>query len=99
AYRLIESGLVPVASVPVEWASIVPTDGIVRAVLPGDILETLTAAVFEMLQLIRQEVVTYDPSFHSNGRRYAPHLARPSGGTWEDRMNRMLLGTGLSVDA
>lgn len=97
AYRLIESGLASVETLPVEWPTIIAADQIVRAVLPPAVLEELSNVVYEMLRLIQAEVEQYSPVLLPSGRGYAPHISE-SGGTWEDRMNRALLGTGLSVD-
>lgn len=100
AFRLVESGVVPAAVVPVDWTRIIQADHVVRAVVPPDALQALTAMVFELLQAIAQEVQSYQPWFTPQGHGYAPTMARPAatGGTWEDEMNRRLLGTGLSVD-
>lgn len=99
-FRLIESGLLPAVAVPIDWQTIIATDAVVRALIPEDTLEVLTGAVFQMLQLIASEVTTYQPWFTPQGHGYAPTMAAPAatGGSWEDRMNERLLGTGLSVD-
>ena len=99
AFRLIESGLVPAEVVSVDWETIIPADYVVRSILPPQALSTLTAAIFQMLQLIGAEVGSYQPWFTPQENGYAPTMAAPeaSGGTWEDQMNNGLLGTGLSV--
>jgi hypothetical protein len=98
-YRLVESGLVPVSAVPANWSAVATVDAVVCAVLPPDVLNVLTDAVFQMLQLIAAEVASYQPAFTPVGRGYAPTMgASGGGGSWEDRMNARLLGTGLSVD-
>lgn len=98
-YRLVESGLVPVTAVPANWAAVATVDSVVCAVLPPDVLTVLTDAVFQMLHLIAAEVASYQPAFTPAGHGYAPTMAASGGGgSWEDRMNSMLLGTGLSVD-
>lgn len=100
AFRLIESGLVPIQAVPIDWPNVISIDHMVRAILPAEVLEELTAAVFEMLQIIQTELAAYQPWFETQGSGYAPHISQPGsgGGTFEDQVNQMLLGTGLSVD-
>jgi hypothetical protein len=100
AFRLMESGLVPPASLPADWRTIMAADHVVRSVIPPEALEALTGIVLQLLQVIGDEVAAYRPWFTPQGAGYAPVMAAPgsSGGTWEDRMNAMLLGTGLSVD-
>lgn len=100
AFRLVESGVLPAAVVPLDWPRIIRTDPVVRAVVPPKALSTLEAMVFELLQVIAREVSSYQPWFTPQGHGYAPTMAgSPSGGgSWEDEMNRRLLGTGLSVD-
>jgi hypothetical protein len=99
AFRLVESGLVPLQVVPVDWQTIIAADHVVRAIIPPEVLTALTAALFQMLQLIGAEVGSYQPWFTPQGNGYAPTIAAPgaSGGSWEDQMNDGLLGTGLSV--
>jgi hypothetical protein len=100
AFRLIESGLVPAAAVPIDWRTIIAADHMVRELIPPAALNVLTSAVLEFLQAIAAEVAAYQPWFTPQGHGYAPVMAAPAsaGGTWEDQMNTMLLGTGLSVD-
>jgi hypothetical protein len=99
AFRLIESGLLPANSIPVDWKSIVQTDYMVRSIIPQEAVSVLTTIVFQMLQVIADEVDSYQPWFTPQDHGYMPTMARPSsaGGTWEDQMNSALLGTGLSV--
>lgn len=100
AFRLIESGLVPAAAVPIDWRTIIAADHMVRELIPPAALNVLTSAVLEFLQAIAAEVAAYQPWFTPQGHGYAPVMAAPAspGGTWEDQMNSMLRGTGLSVD-
>ncbi|MFO8002855.1 toll/interleukin-1 receptor domain-containing protein [Thioalkalivibrio sp.] len=98
-HRLVESGLVPATAVPANWPAVAAVDSVVCAVLPPDVLTVLTDAVFQMLQLIAAEVASYQPAFTPVGHGYTPTMgAAGGGGSWEDQMNSMLLGTGLSVD-
>jgi hypothetical protein len=99
-FRLVESGLVPAGAVPVDWKAIISADYLVRSIIPQDALAALTNVVLQMLQVIAAEVSSYQPWFTPQGHGYAPTMAAPAsaGGTWEDQMNNMLLGTGLSVD-
>ncbi len=100
AYRLIESGVVPITILPVDWPTVIRVDPLIREALPAGVLERLTGMVFEMLQMIAVEVASYQPWFTPQGRGYSPTMppSGQGGGTWEDQMNTMLLGTGLSVD-
>lgn len=107
AFRLIESGLLPVSAVPIDWQSAVPidwqtivrSDAVVQVIIPREALEALSAIVLQLLQTIAAEVQSYEPWFTPQGHGYAPTIAAPAsrGGTWEDRMNERLRGTGLSV--
>jgi uncharacterized membrane protein YkvA (DUF1232 family) len=99
AFRLIESGLLPAAAVPLDWPTIARADALVQALVPADALAALTGIVMECLQTIAVEVHTYQPWFAPQGRGYAPTIGTPAsrGGAWEDEINAMLLGTGLSV--
>jgi hypothetical protein len=100
AFRLVESGLVPAAAVPVDWSRIVTADHVVRQLLPAEVLTTLEATVLHLLGMIASEVQAYQPWFTPGAHGYAPTMATPAsaGGSWEDQMNERLLGTGLSVD-
>jgi hypothetical protein len=99
AFRLIESGLVPAAAVPIDWRTIIAADHTVRELIPPAALNVLSGAVLEMLQIIAAEVAAYQPWFTPQGHGYAPVMAAPAarGGSWEDQMNERLLGTGLSI--
>jgi len=93
-YRLIESGIVPPDVVPADWTALTNADAIVRALMPPQILEALNNLLMTYLRVISAEVEHYSPQMTHVQRGYQPHL---SGGCWEDDMNQMLLGTGLSV--
>ena len=98
AYRLIESGLVPIAQVPIDWEAVLVADPLIRDALPPAVLQALTAGVHQMLELIATEVASYEPWFSPRGHGYTPTMPTRRGGRfWEDEMNEMLLGTGLSV--
>jgi hypothetical protein len=99
AFRLIESGLLPVSAVPIDWQTIVESDSVVQAIIPPEALEALSVIVLQLLQTIAAEVQSYQPWFTPQGQGYAPTIAAPRsrGGTWEDQMNEVLRGTGLSV--
>lgn len=99
-FRLVESGLLPAHVVPLDWQSLVSADAVVQALIPDDALNLLSNTVMELLQVLAEEVASYQPWFAPSGRGYAPAMAprATSGGTWEDQMNSALLGTGLSVD-
>lgn len=93
-YRLIESGIVPPDVVPADWTALTNADAVVRALMPPQILEALNNLLMTYLRVISAEVEHYSPQMTHVQRGYQPHL---SGGCWEDDMNQMLLGTGLSV--
>lgn len=99
-FRLLESGLLPAQAAPLNWNVIVNADPVVRAIIPPDALTALTNIIFQMLQMIAQEINAYQPWFAPQGRGYDPFMGSPGsgGGTWEDHMNQALLGTGYSVD-
>jgi hypothetical protein len=99
AFRLIESGILPAAVVPLDWRAIIQADYVARSVMPPQALAALTQILQQMLQTIAAEVSSYQPWFTPQGHGYSPVMAEPSsvGGCWEDQMNEMLLGTGLSV--
>lgn len=99
AFRLIESRLLPAPAVPIDWPTIVRADAVVQAIIPPEALEALSAIVLQLLQTIAAEVQSYQPWFTSQGHGYTPTMIAPAsrGGTWEDQMNEMLRGTGLSV--
>jgi hypothetical protein len=99
AFRLIESGLLPAAAVPIDWQAVARADCVVQAVMPREALEAMSGIVLQLLQVIAAEVASYQPWFAREGRGYAPTLGvRASrGGSWEDQINEALLGTGLSV--
>jgi hypothetical protein len=100
AYRLVECGAVAAEALPIDWQRVSAVDQLVRAVLPDEVLATLTQAVFEMLALIADEIASYQPWFNpANGGYTATMGGDPSvgAGTWEDHINQRLLGTGLSV--
>ena len=86
------SGAVPLASLPM------PSGGM-QAIMPSEALAALTGMVMECLQAIAVEVQTYQPWFAPQGHSCGPTIGAPAsrGGTWEDEVNAMLLGTGPSV--
>lgn len=95
AYRLVEAGVVPAQAFPANLTMIAQADAIARAIMPPSALQALTGLLMQLLQVIAAEVQAYQPQMTPFGRGYQPWA---SGGTWEDEMNRALLGTGLSVD-
>jgi uncharacterized membrane protein YkvA (DUF1232 family) len=99
AFRLIESGLLPASAVPLDWPTIARADALVQALVPPEALAQLTGIVMGCLQAIAVEVETYQPWFAPQGRGYGPTIGAPAsrGTAWEDEVNAMLLGTGLSV--
>ena len=94
AFRLIESGLVPVHAMPINWQIVSQADPLVVAVMPPPVGVALEQHMWRLLGLIAAEAQTYEPMFETSGRGYAPTV---SGGCWEDIMNDGLLGTGLSA--
>lgn len=99
AFRLVESGVIPVQNVPIDWQTVVQADYIVRAILPPQVLTVLEHYLMQVLNLIAAEIQAYQPWMTPAGHGYSPFLPSPasSGGSWEDQMNDALLGTGLSV--
>jgi hypothetical protein len=100
AYRLVESGAVAAEALPVDWQRVSTVDQLVRAVLPDEVLATLTQSIFEILTLIADEIASYQPWFNPADGGYTATMdaaPRADAETWEDRINERLLGTGLST--
>lgn len=94
AYRLIESGVVDITMIPVNWADIQIADQLVTGIIPPAILTQLGSILMSYMNLINNEIMAYQPRFTSYGQSYQPLM---SGGCFEDQFNAAALGTGLSL--
>lgn len=75
AYRLLESGIIPANTIPLNWQLISESDQMVSVLLPPDVLASLEQIVLQMLNIIAFEVQGYQPQYGadypSGGKSYA----------------------------
>jgi hypothetical protein len=94
AYRLIESRVLTVHQVPIDWNTVMNTDAIVRALIPPQALAALEQQMMQLLGIIANEIASYQPWMTPTGGGYSPSMAW--GGSWEDQMAQGMAELGIS---
>jgi len=95
AFRLIESGALTAAQVPIDWQTVMSADAAVRALIPPPAMAALEQQMMQLLQLIANEINAYQPwmSPTADGG-YSPTAAW--GSSWEDQMAQGMAELGIS---
>lgn len=76
AYRLVESGLVPAAAIPIAWDRIIAADPIATASLPPMVRYELENYLNQLLGILAAEVRAYTPQFAHDGQGYHPNMGQ-----------------------
>lgn len=76
AYRLVESGLVPAAAIPIAWDRIIAADPIATACLPPMVRYELENYLNQLLGILAAEVRAYTPQFAHDGHSYHPNMGQ-----------------------
>lgn len=94
AFRLIESGALTAAQVPIDWQAVTGADAAVRALIPAPAMAALEQQMMQLIQLIADEMAAYQPWMTPTGTGYAPTAAW--GSSWEDDMAQGMAELGIS---
>ncbi len=91
AYRLVEAGILPLATFGVEWQNITLADGLVRQLLPPPALNQLENMLMQFLQIIAAEIQNYQPQFMGGTDGYHPYMGdKSTDDRWMDVMTDSL---------
>lgn len=94
AFRLIESGALTAAQVPIDWQAVTAADAAVRALIPPAAMSALEQQMLQLIQLIANEIASYQPWMTPTGNGYSPTAAW--GSSWEDQMAQGMAELGVS---